>query len=207
MQILYGNMLNRRCSNVEEIEERESKKMNSDILIQSLENEDLDKFRNEFLALHPYDQAKFYTGLDSNLRTVLYHFLSPEELADLFENIEVDEEDYENLLAEMNPSYVAEMLSHMYADDAADVLSEINDKQAVSYLTIMDNEAANEIQGLLNYEESTAGSIMTTEFVALEASLTVRLAMQYLKREAPMAETIYYTFVTDHDKKLLGVLS
>ena len=192
---------------MEEIKERGDGKINADLLIHSLENEDLDKFRNEFLELHPYDQAKFYTGLGQDLRTVLYHYLSPEEMAALFENIEVDDEDYENLLAEMNPSYVAEMLSHMYADDAADVLNEIDDQQAVSYLTIMDDEAANEIQGLLNYEESTAGSIMTTEFVALEASLTARMAMQYLKREAPMAETIYYAFVTDHDQKLLGVLS
>jgi magnesium transporter len=157
--------------------------------------------------MHPYDQAQFYTSLSDEFRSVVYRYLSPEEMAGLFENIEIDKEDFESLLAEMNPSYVADMLSHMYADDAADVLNEINDEQAVSYLTIMDDDAASEIQELLNYEEYTAGSIMTTEFIAIEANETARSAMQILKREAPQAETIYYVFVTDQDKKLLGVLS
>ncbi|WP_260398859.1 magnesium transporter [Peribacillus simplex] len=181
--------------------------MNNELLLEALKTENLDQFRTEFLEMHPYDQAQFYTSLSDEFRSVVYRFLSPEEMAGLFENIEIDKEDFESLLAEMNPSYVADMLSHMYADDAADVLNEINDEQAVSYLTIMDDEAASEIKELLNYEEYTAGSIMTTEFIAIEANETARSAMQILKREAPQAETIYYVFVTDQDKKLLGVLS
>ncbi|RRN72510.1 magnesium transporter [Peribacillus simplex] len=189
------------------MEERESIQMNNELLLEALKTENLDQFRTEFLEMHPYDQAQFYTSLSDEFRSVVYRFLSPEEMAGLFENIEIDKEDFESLLAEMNPSYVADMLSHMYADDAADVLNEINDEQAVSYLTIMDDEAASEIKELLNYEEYTAGSIMTTEFIAIEANETARSAMQILKREAPQAETIYYVFVTDQDKKLLGVLS
>ncbi|MFE3974672.1 MULTISPECIES: magnesium transporter [Peribacillus] len=181
--------------------------MNNGLLLEALKTENLDQFRTEFLEMHPYDQAQFYTSLSDEFRSVVYRYLSPEEMAGLFENIEIDKEDFESLLAEMNPSYVADMLSHMYADDAADVLNEINDEQAVSYLTIMDDEAASEIQELLNYEEYTAGSIMTTEFIAIEANETARSAMKILKREAPQAETIYYVFVTDQDKKLLGVLS
>ncbi|WP_430179931.1 magnesium transporter [Peribacillus simplex] len=192
---------------MEEMKERESVKMNNELLLEALKTENLDQFRTEFLEMHPYDQAQFYTSLSAEFRSVVYRYLSPEEMAGLFENIEIDKEDFESLLAEMNPSYVADMLSHMYADDAADVLNEINDEQAVSYLTIMDDEAASEIQELLNYEEYTAGSIMTTEFIAVEANETARSAMQILKREAPQAETIYYVFVTDQDKKLLGVLS
>lgn len=165
--------------------EKESKQTNHDLLHEALETENLDKFRTEFLDMHPYDQAQFYTSLSDESRSIVYRYLSPEEMADLFENIEIEEEDYESLLAEMNPSYVADMLSHMYADDAADVLNEINDEQAVSYLTIMDDEAASEIQELLNYEESTAGSIMTTEFIAIEANETARSALQILKGKPP----------------------
>ena len=192
---------------MEEMKERERVQMNNGFLLEALKTENLDQFRTEFLEMHPYDQAQFYTSLSDEFRSVVYRYLSPEEMAGLFENIEIDKEDFESLLAEMNPSYVADMLSHMYADDAADVLNEINDEQAVSYLTIMDDEAASEIQELLNYEEYTAGSIMTTEFIAIEANETARSAMKILKREAPQAETIYYVFVTDQDKKLLGVLS
>ena len=79
--------------------------------------------------------------------------------------------------------------------------------KAVSYMTMMDDEAAQEVQGLLHYEEYTAGSIMTTEFIAVESDDTALTAMKILKTEAHDAETIYYIFVTDAQKKLLGVLS
>ncbi len=188
--------------------EKQDKEMyDEELLIRALRQEDLDLFRSEFTQLHSYDQAKFFTKVEDELRTRLYHYLSPEEMAELFESLDIDEEDYQEILAEMNPSYAAEMLSNMYADDAVDVLNELDKEQVVSYLTIMDDESAKEIKELLHYEEYTAGSIMTTEFVAISQNQTVRSAMYILKNEAPNAETIYYIYVVDDDKKLVGVIS
>ncbi|MED3572360.1 magnesium transporter [Cytobacillus praedii] len=181
--------------------------MNKDLLIDSLKNEDIEGFRAEFLELHPYDQASFFKELDEEHREKIYHYLSPEEMATLFENLEIDDDEYKDVLAEMNPNYAADMISKMYVDDAVDVLNELEKDQAVSYLTIMDEEAAQEIKDLLHYEEYTAGSIMTTDFVSISANQTVRSAMYILKNEAPKAETIYYIYVLDEQKRLLGVIS
>ncbi|WP_026583731.1 magnesium transporter [Bacillus sp. J33] len=188
-------------------EEKADSHIDKDLLIQSLQNEEIDIFRNEFLDLHPYDQASFFKDLDEDIRAKIYLYLSPEEMASLFENLEIDEDEYKDVLAEMNPNYAADMLSQMYADDAVDVLNELDKDQVVSYLTIMDDESAKEIKDLLHYEEYTAGSIMTTEFVSLSANQTVRSAMYILKNEAPRAETIYYVYVVDEEKKLIGVIS
>ena len=57
----------------------------------------------------------------------------------------------------------------------------LDEAKAVSYMTMMDNEAAQEVQGLLHYEEYTAGSIMTTEFIAVESDDTALTAMKILK--------------------------
>lgn len=181
--------------------------INSELLLEALYSEKIDDFRAEFLDLHPYDQAEFFSELDDEDRAKVYNFLSPEEMADLFENLEADEEDFKDVLAQMNPNYAADMLSNMYADDAVDVLNELDKDQVASYLTIMDEEAAQEIKDLLHYEEYTAGSIMTTEFIAISANQTVRSAMYILKKEAPRAETIYYIFVVDEEKRLAGVIS
>ncbi|MBN8199152.1 MULTISPECIES: magnesium transporter [Bacillaceae] len=188
-------------------EEKSDSHINAGLLIQSLQNEEIDIFRNEFLDMHPYDQASFFKDLDEDIRAKIYLYLSPEEMAALFENLEIEEEEYKDVLAEMNPHYAADMLSEMYADDAVDVLNELDKDQVVSYLTIMDDESAKEIKDLLHYEEYTAGSIMTTEFVSLSANQTVRSAMYILKNEAPRAETIYYVYVVNDEKKLIGVIS
>lgn len=190
----------------EKIEEM-NRQMDSEFLKEALMNDELDLFREEFLELHPYDQAEFFKELDEEIRIKVYHYLSPEEMASLFENLEIEEDEYKEVLAEMSPDYAADMLSNMYADDAVDVLNELDKDQVASYLTIMDNEAAQEIKELLHYEEYTAGSIMTTEFIAISKNQTVRSAMVILKNEAPRAETIYYVYVVDEDKCLAGVIS
>ena len=190
-----------------ELDEKETVLIDVGLLREALQTENFDQFRAEFVELHSYDQAQFFAQLSEDLRTIFYHYVSPVEMAELFENLEIDEEDYEKLLAEMDPLYVADMLSSMYADNAADVLNELNEAQAVSYMTMMDNEAAQEVQELLNYEEYTAGSIMTTEFIAVESDDTVRSAIKILKHDAHEAETIYYIYVVDANQKLLGVLS
>ncbi|WNS76886.1 magnesium transporter [Bacillus sp. DTU_2020_1000418_1_SI_GHA_SEK_038] len=191
----------------EAFNEKATHHLNRELLIDSLQNEDIGTFRDEFLELHPYDQASFFKELDEDTRERIYHYLSPEEMATLFENLEIDDESYQDVLAEMNPAYAAEMISKMYVDDAVDVLNELEKDQVVSYLTIMDEEAAQEIKDLLHYEEYTAGSIMTTDFVSIAANQTVRSAMYILKKEAPKAETIYYIYVLDEEERLAGVVS
>ena len=190
-----------------ELLEKETHTIDVELLMSSLQDERIEQFRNEFMELHPYDRAQFFSKLDKTYRERIYHYLSPEDMAELFENLELEDEEYESLLSEMNPSYAADMLGNMYADDAVDVLNELDKEQVVTYLTIMDEEAADEIKELLHYEEYTAGSIMTTEFIAISANQTAQEAMSILKKEAPRAETIYYVYVIDDEKKLAGVIS
>lgn len=176
-------------------------------LIGSLENGDMIFFREGFLQLHPYDRATFYQKVGSELRKTMYHYLSPKELAEIFELSEIDDDDYKKFLQEMDSTYAADMFANMFADNAVDVLNELDKAQVVSYLTLMDQESAEEIKALLHYEEFTAGSIMTTEYVVIPQDSTVRSAMTILRNAAPNAETIYYVFVVDDDERLTGVVS
>ncbi len=200
-------MCDREVEDMTDSIEKEEKAWFAEHLLSLLEKNEIDAFREEFLHMHTYDQAQFFEELDEPSRFALYEMLSPEEMADIFENVEIREEDYQEILSEMHPNFAADMLSKMSADDAVDVLNELDKEQMASYLTIMDEEAADEIKELLHYEEYTAGSIMTTEFVAIRENQTVHSAMHILRREAPEAETIYYVFVIDEQKHLAGVIS
>ena len=191
----------------EQEEYSEEINLDEDKLKDMLENQDLIAFREEYLLLHPYDRAIFYEKVDSELRKMIYHYLSPKELAEIFETSEIDEDEYRQFLQEMDTTYAADMISYMFVDNAVDVLKELDKTQVVSYLTLMDKNAANEIKALLHYEEHTAGSIMTTEYVTVPQNSTVRSGMTILRNEAPGAETIYYVFVVDDDNRLTGVVS
>ncbi|MCJ7840349.1 magnesium transporter [Lederbergia sp. NSJ-179] len=190
-----------------EMNDTQEKNIDEELLIQTMNEGNLESFRKEFLNLHTYDQAQFFFKIDKETRVKMYYYLSPKEVADFFEMLEIDDDDYKAILAEMEPKYAAEMLASMYTDNAVDVLNQLEKDQSASYLTIMDKKAAQEIKGLLHYEEYTAGSIMTTEYVAISQNQTVRSAMYILKKQAPTAETIYYIYVIDEELRLAGVLS
>ncbi|QCR31597.1 magnesium transporter [Lysinibacillus sp. SGAir0095] len=192
---------------VEQQNNKNEELFNEDELRQYLLDENIDQFREIFLELHSYDQAQFYEKVGPDIRKTIYQFLSPQEMATIFETIELEDEEYEQFLKEMDTSYGAEMLSYMYTDDAVDVLNELDDEQRESYLEMMDSETAEEINELLAYAEYTAGAIMTTEYVSVLENSTVRSAMTVLRNEAPNAETIYYVFVVDDKHCLSGVIS
>src|SRR5690625_1078312 len=133
--------------------------------------------------------------------------LSPEEVSMFFDTLEIDDEAYDELFETMDARYAAEMIGRMQYDNAADILNTLPKSKVTTFLTLMDREDAAQIRSLLNYEEDTAGGIMTTEFVTLDSTMTVREAMRHLKEVARFSETIYYVFITDEQRKLAGIMS
>lgn len=176
-------------------------------LREALQAEAMQAFREQFLEMHIYEQGQFYQSLDEVQRHLMYSYLSPKELADMFDVIEEDDAHMTEYLSEMRPQYAADMLAEMYTDNAVDLLNTLDKKAVAKYLSLMNTEDSREIKDLLHYEDDTAGSIMTTEFVSIVANQTVRSAMYVLKNEAEMAETIYYIYVVDQDNSLVGVIS
>lgn len=177
------------------------------LLLETLQKQEMTEFRELFLALHIYEQGQFYQSIEEIDRQQIYNYLSPKELADMFDVIEEDNENMKDYIAEMRPSYAAEMLSAMFTDNAVDLLNRLDKAQKAKYLSLMSTEAAGEIKELLHYEDDTAGAIMTTEFVSIVANQTVRSAMYVLKNQADVAETIYYVYVVDQENHLVGVIS
>lgn len=189
---------------MEHLEEQERRELWSRIQ-EALVNDQIDQFRAEFIEMHPYDQAKIFEEQPEEIRQKIYTYLSPEEISEVMEHIDLD--NIEDYLIEMDPRFAAQALADMSTDDAVDILNEVDKNMVASYLAIMDKEDAYEIKDLLHYEEKTAGSIMTTEFVVIKANQTVREAMLHLRKEAPDAETIYYIYVVNEQKRLVGVIS
>ncbi|EHC9953103.1 magnesium transporter [Staphylococcus pseudintermedius] len=168
---------------------------------------DIGGFREEFLALHSYEQSEYFEISDDDVRQKMYRFLSPEEVSEFFENLEIDEEDYEALFETMNATYASQVLEQMSYDNAVDILNQLSKKKIASLLMLMNREEAKEIKALLHYDEDTAGGIMTTEYISLTINTPVHEALMRVKDQAPDAETIYVIFVVDEDKKLVGVIS
>ena len=173
-----------------------------------LQSNRMTRFRTEFLANHNYDQAKLFDAFSKEDREKVYQYLSPSELANLFDASELDGEQMEEYFGEMGNSYAAGVLGEMFADNAVDVLNALKDRNRVAvFMNLMKPTSAREISQLINYMDNTAGAIMTTEFVAIKEEYTVGEAYRHLKNVAVTAETIYYVYVMDDHNRLAGVIS
>lgn len=179
----------------------------SALLDDLLEKGDIDRFREEFLSMHNYEQSEYFEDSTDELRQKIYEFLSPEEVAGFFDNLEFDDEEYESLFDNMNATYASKVLESMSYDNAVDILNNLSRTKIASLLTLMNREDAGEIKALLHYEEDTAGGLMTTEYISLLETTPVKEALMHVKEQAPQAETIYVIFVENEDKQLVGVLS
>lgn len=155
--------------------------------------------------LHPADIAGIINELSPDDRVALLESLDKEVAADAVE--EMIPAHQAGALQEMEPKKAAAILKEMEPDDAVDLLADLSDEKTAELLSIIKKEEADELRELLRHAEDSAGGIMTTEFIALDASMTVGQAIEHIRKLEPDAETIYYAYVVDANEHLLGVLS
>lgn len=186
-------------------EDFEEEHYDLNLLNHLLDTHRIDEFRTEFFELHSYDQAAYFTQLDDDRRQVIYQMLSPLEVAEFMEVAEL--EDYHDIFETMDARYASEILSEMSYDNAVDILNELPKENVAALLLLMDKEVSDEIKALLHYDEDTAGGLMTTEYISVSSLMTVKEAMIQLKEDAAEAESIYYIFVINERRQLVGVIS
>jgi Mg/Co/Ni transporter MgtE len=111
------------------------------------------------------------------------------------------------ILSRLDDERAADILEAMSPDEAADLLADLPEERREQLIAKMEAEEAEDVEELLAYGEDTAGGLMTTEYVAIPASLSAEQAIDRLRELEPDAESIYYVYVIDDDERLLGVLS
>jgi magnesium transporter len=155
--------------------------------------------------LHPADLASIIDQLAPKDRAGILASLDDESAADAIEEMEPATQ--VEVLEDLPPERAADILEEMSPDDAADLVADLSDETRAEILALMERDEAAEVQELLGYPEDTAGGHMTTEYVAVPATLTAGETIERLRELEPDAETIYYVYVVDDSDRLVGVLS
>ena len=96
------------------------------------------------------------------------------------------------------------MLENLYSDDIIDFIEELPSNLVKKILQAASEDQRTEINLLLSYPEDSAGSMMTTEFVELKETDTVKQAIARIKTQGRVAETITNCYVVDQNRVLVG---
>ncbi len=120
---------------------------------------------------------------------------------------ELDENTFSTLSNELELEDIVEVLEQMPSDDVADLIGRLPDEKSDAILEKMKKEGSEEIEGLLKYDDDTAGGIMVTDFIALLQDLTAKEAIEQIQTEYHDVEMPFYLYVVDEYGKLVGVIS
>ncbi len=155
--------------------------------------------------LQPYDIAQLYQNLPGKHHFKFLLYLSPQQIADLIQ--ELDSDLQIEILHRLGIEKSSKVMDLMENDDLADLLSELSVEKIQEYLAAMKTEDSTYVQNLMTYSPETAGGLMTNQFVWIKNDYTVRDAVDKLKSFAEMNHTIYYLYVINDNKELVGVVS
>jgi magnesium transporter len=155
--------------------------------------------------LHPADLADIVKNLNKLESGQLLDTLDVPHLADTLE--EVEPEFQVELVEHMSDEKVADVLEEMEPDEAADLLGDLPKERKEDLLALMEKEEADEVRILMAYPEDSAGGIMTTEFASIRPNLTAAEAIKELHSMADEVETMFYVYVLDEEKHLVGIFS
>lgn len=139
--------------------------------------------------LHPSDVADLLTDFDPEEQAALFRLLEGEHAANVL--AEMDPETREDVIDALPAEAFHEILDKLDPDDAADIIGELEPKEALEALARIEDRR--DIEALLAWPPETAGGVMTTEFVAVPAEVTVREALQKARTSPKDAnrDTVY----------------
>ncbi|MBQ2366992.1 MAG: magnesium transporter [Bacteroidaceae bacterium] len=155
--------------------------------------------------MHPADIAELCDELSEEEARFLYRQLDNEKAADAL--TEMDEDLRNDLLEDLPSEVVAKrFVNYMDTDDAVEIIRDMDeDKQEEILSHIKDIEQAGDIVDLLQYDEDTAGGLMSTEMVVVNENWSMPECLKEMRRQAEDLDDIYYIYVVDDDERLCGI--
>lgn len=170
-----------------------------------LEKKDYPQLKEILSDMNEADIATVLKELPQEKLPLLYRILPKELAAEVFVNMDSDDQEF--LIRAFSDNELREVLDEMYVDDAVDVIEEMPATVVKRILQHTDPEMRKSINEILQYPEDSAGSLMTTEYVDLKKYMTVADAFTRIRRTGVDKETIYICYVTDENRKLLGIVT
>ena len=178
--------------------------MNAKIFTELLLKGDFKAVHSILDVMNAVDIALLLEELDEKELAIAFRLIPKDKAADVFSNMTNAMQT--NLVEMFTEKELKEILDDLYMDDTVDLLEELPANLVTRILNAVDSSKRNSINLLLNYPDDSAGSIMTTEYVSLHQSMTVREAMSHIKQVGIHKETIYTCYILER-RRLIGIVS
>ncbi|MCR4584101.1 MAG: magnesium transporter [Lachnospiraceae bacterium] len=163
------------------------------------------RLRQELSEMNDADIAAFFEQLEDEEQVKMFRILPKSMAADVFSYLDIDTQSY--IITSLSDKDAANIIDNLMADDATDLLEEMPANIVKKLLANASPETRRDINHLLRYPEDSAGSVMTVEYVDLREDITVKEAIDRIRKIGIDSETINICYVLDRSRKLLGTVA
>lgn len=178
--------------------------MNRTTFIELLEKRDFKTLKNTLEIMNAVDIALLLSNLEDKERAFAFRLIPKDKAADVFSNMSNPIQSY--LVKIFTEKELREPLDNLYMDDTVDLLEELPANLVTRILHTVSSDKRDLINQLLKFPENSAGSIMTTEYVSLKKTMTIKETMKHIKEVGIHKETIYTCYVLEN-RRLIGIVS
>lgn len=178
--------------------------MNRDIFMDLLAAKEFKAVRSILNVMNAVDIATLLAELDEKALVLAFRLIPKDKAADVFANMNNTMQT--KLVEGFTEKELKDILNELFLDDTVDLLEDMPANLVTRILENVDKDRRVQINEILNYPEDSAGSIMTTEYVSLRSSMTVKAAMAHIKETGIHKETIYTCYVLEN-RKLIGIVT
>lgn len=155
---------------------------------------------------HMADLSIAFKELSLDNREKLFNLMdNPEQIGLLFSTL--DETLFLEFVKKVEFNKLVDIFDHMPSDDAASLLTLLDEELSDQILSKMQKEESDNVEQLMSYGEDTAGSLMVTDFIALEEDMGAKQVIEALQNKYLDVEMPFYIYVVDEYGKLVGVSS
>ena len=188
----------------EELREEEIESL-FDSLVKMLDNRRYSEFTVAIGELNPVDAADFFSRIEAKKIPAVFKLIKKDTAAEIFAELDADIQ--KRIIVALSDKETSAIIEELALDDAVDALSELPANIVSRVMRSVTKETRAEINRLLAYPESSAGSVMTAEYIDIHADLTVAQAIEHIRRIGVDKETVYIAYVTNERRVLEGTVS
>ncbi len=174
-------------------------------LLKLIEEKKYQEYKKVVNELPEIDVAQWIEELQEEQMIIAFRALPKDLAADVFSYLSSDSQQL--IINGITDKELKNIVEDLYIDDAVDMLDEAPANVVQRVLQNASNETRDLINQFLNYKEDTAGSIMTAEFLDLKKGMTVKEALDRIRRICKDKETSYTCYVLDKNRILEGMIT
>ena len=160
--------------------------------------------RNEIIKMNVVDIAQLLEQLDEDNTLMVFRLLPKDIAAEVFSYMSYEEQQF--IIESITDREIKFIIDELFLDDTIGLIEEMPANVVKKILKNANENTRKHINLLLKYPENSAGSIMTIEFVDLKKEMTVKEALERIRKTGVDKETIDVCYVIDNNRKLEGIV-